>query len=549
LISSASKSAAAVLPLFLAALCHAAELPDARLKAYLRQTYPCEIARVAVGERNIRIEGKATGDADGLFVAQVPVHLNAYEATDFPFVETIRPAEGGFTVDVERHRPGDRLLAGWAIVRKTAGGYELQSHARWPDAVNSRWELPHPRPSSKKGLGGFHAGRLDSDLDELGIAAVTVNVSLNGIMRSAPASGRMPFEYAGRTWHVEDRSVERLDRTLRAAAKRNLLVSAITLINQAGQSPQSEWARLATHPDAHPSGTYVMPNVTTAEGVNAYAAALEFLARRYSGPHAPGRIHHWIMHNEVDAGWVWTNAGEKTAAQYMDLYHKSMRIAHLIARQYDPHARAFISLTHHWAKPGEPRFHAARDMLDLLLDFSRAEGDFEWALAHHPYPQDLFNPRVWEDDHANHSFDTHKITFKNIEVLDAWVRQPRAMYLGKHRRTVHLSEQGLNSRDYSAKSLADQAAGMAYAWNKIKHLDSIEMFHYHNWMDHPAEGGLRIGLRKFPADREDPMGAKPVWHVYKALATPNEDAATAFAKLIVGVGDWAEIRVTTAPKR
>jgi hypothetical protein len=287
-----------------------------------------------------------------------------------------------------------------------------------------------------------------------------------------------------------------------------------------------------------------MPNFTSADGVRAYGAALDFLARRYSGPPeraVHGRIHHWILHNEVDAGWVWTNAGEKTAAQYMDLYHKSMRMAHLIARQYDPHARAFISLTHHWAKAGEPRFYTARGQLDLLLDFSRAEGDFNWGIAHHPYPQDLFNPRVWEDDQATASMDTPKITFKNIEVLDRWVNQPRAMYLGKHRRTVHLSEQGLNSRDYSEKSLRDQAAGMAYAWKKVKNLDSIEVFHYHNWIDHPAEGGLRIGLRKFPDDPGEPLGKKPIWHVYRALATEGEDAAVDFAKKVIGIRDWSEV--------
>jgi hypothetical protein len=513
---------------------------------YLRRDYPCEVTRVEVDQKTIRIEGRIGGEAKDLFLAEVPAHLNVFEATEFPLVEPIRATGERFALTVERK---DRLLSRWAVVRKSARGYELVSHARWADAVKSKWDTPELKPRSKKGLGGFHAGRLDSDLDDLGIVAVTVNVSLNGIMRVSPGEGRTAFEHGGRTWYADDGAVASLDRTIGAAAKRKLLVSAIILINPISRSPDKDWARLACHPDAHPSGTYVMPNVTSREGVQAYAAALEFLARRYSGPDAPGRIHHWIMHNEVDAGWVWTNAGEKTAVQYMDLYHKSMRLAHLIARQYDPYAKAFISLTHHWAKAGEPKFYAGREMLDLLLDHSRAEGDFDWAIAFHPYPQDLFNPRVWADGQATHSFDTRKITFKNVEVLDAWVRQPRAMFLQKHRRTVHLSEQGLNSRDYSAKALSEQAAGMAYAWNKIKNLDSIEVFHYHNWMDHRDEGGLRIGLRKFPDDREDPMGKKPIWNVYKALGTADEDSATEFAKQVIGIGDWPEIRVTSPPRR
>src|SRR5204862_2329390 len=182
-----------------------------------------------------------------------------------------------------------------------------------------------------------------------------------------------------------------------------------------------EYGKLAAHPDAHPSGIYVMPNVDSPQGHQAYAAALEFLARRYTRPDRQfGRIHHWIMHNEVDAGWEWTNAGEKNALDYLNLYQKSLRTAFLIARQYDPHAKVFISLTHHWNVQGSPHLYPARKLLELLLDFSRAEGDFDWAIAYHPYPQDLRNPRVWKDTQVKFTFDTPKITFKNLEVLDAW---------------------------------------------------------------------------------------------------------------------------------
>jgi hypothetical protein len=219
-----------------------------------------------------------------------------------------------------------------------------------------------------------------------------------------------------------------------------------------------------------------------------------------------------------------------------------MRMAQLIARQYDPHAKAFISLDHWWSKQMDAHCYAGRELLDLLLQFSAAEGDFNWAIAHHPYPQDLFNPRVWADTQATYSFDTPKITYKNLEVLDAWVRQPRAQFLGRTPRTVHLTEQGLNSRDYSETHHRDQAAGMAYAWNKYKNLPTIEAFQYHNWVDNRHEGGLRIGLRKFPDEPGDPLGKKPIWEVYAALGTPREADATAFALPLIGIQDWAEVR-------
>jgi hypothetical protein len=527
---------------------------EVRLRNYLSRTYPCAVTRVAVDAQHVRVEGEVAGNRArvGLFLAEAPLYLDVTEVTRFPTVTPIRAdAAGRFSATLDRYRQKhDRLLSRWAVVRvkATGGGYELLSHARYPDEVSPQGNLPEEKPRNKKGLGGFTLGYPQSDLDDLGISAATVNVVLNGLLSTTPGEERTPFSYGWRTWYANDRQVEQMDRTMLAAAQRHIVVSAIVLIGHAGNSP---FGRLLAHPDADPAGIFIMPNVSGEEGMEAYAAALDFLAQRYSRPDGRyGRIHHWILHNEVNAGWVWTNAGEKTPLAYTDLYQRSLRMAHLIARQYDAHAQAFISLEHHWkAPPSDPRIYAGRELLDLLLDFSRAEGDFPWAIAFHPYPQNLFDPRVWRDDQVAFTFDTPKITFKNLEVLDAWVRQPRTFY-GDTRgrrvpRTVHLTEQGLNSRDYSEASLRDQAAGMAYAWNKYRDLDSIAVFHYHNWVDNRGEGGLRIGLRRFPDDKDDPLGKKPIWFVYQALGTARENEVTAPYKSVVGVTDWAEVRHAT----
>jgi hypothetical protein len=296
------------------------------------------------------------------------------------------------------------------------------------------------------------------------------------------------------------------------------------------------------HPDAVREGTFAMPNVTDPEGVALYGAILNLMAERWSRADGKfGRVHHWIMHNEVDAGWVWTNAGDKTAPVYMDLLHRSMRMMDLIARQYDPNARPFLSLTHHWAEAGPKNWYGSKSMIDLLARFSRAEGDFAWAVAHHPYPQDLRNPRTWEDQQATHDFLTKKITPHNIEVLDAYMKQAHLLHNGAV-RPIHLSENGFNSRDYSDKELTDQAAGMAYAWHKIRDLDSIEVWHYHNWIDNRSEGGLRIGLRKFPDEPGDPFGKKPIWHLYKAFGTPDEERVAAPYLKAIGISSWSTVR-------
>ncbi|HEY7116740.1 MAG TPA: DUF5722 domain-containing protein, partial [Tepidisphaeraceae bacterium] len=515
--------------------------PDDALRGYLDRAYPCEITRVVVDVEKAVVEGRIGQDATDVFLARAPLELPITAVDRFEVVGPIRAGgDGRFSVSV----PGDRLLDRWAIVAKAAGGgVGLMSHLRYADEVKADAAPPWPTPRGKKGIGALWPGRPLADLDDLGISWATVNVSINGFMRTTPGAGRTAFEAEGRTWYADDGYVANLDRALLEAARRQITVSAIILVGHAKSAADPAWGKLIAHPDADPAGHFAMPNLVSREGVQAYAAALEFLARRYCRADGQfGRIHHWILHNEVDAGWEWTNAGEKTALAYLDLYHKSMRMAHLIARRYDPRAKAFISLTHFWSRPGGKHFYASRELLELLLAFSRAEGDFDWGIAQHPYPQDLGNPRVWEDKAVNFTFDTPQITFKNIEVLDAWVRRPAAMYLGTHVRSVHLTEQGLNSRDYSEKSLRDQAAGMAYAWKKIEGLKTIEAFDYHNWVDNRGEGGLRIGLRRFADDQDEPLGKKPVWLVYQAAGTDREAEVFAPYKSVVGVKEWGEVR-------
>ncbi len=521
---------------------------ETRLRGYLDTHYPCRISRVEVGETQITVTGTIAGPGDALRLAEALMPANVTEQMIFPTLLPIHAnARGQFTITVPRlSRTGDdRLLSRWAVVRKVGASYELRSQARYADTVHAQNDLPAKKIRNKKGLGGFGADRPLSDIDDLGVSAVTVNIVISSLVSTEPGGGRTPFSYGGKTWYANDAQIAGLDRTLGEAAKRNVVVSAIVLVGQGANASAGSFSHTLAHPDTDPAGIFAMPNVSDADGVRAYAAVMDFLAKRYSRPDSKyGRIHHWILHNEVNAGWVWTNAGDKTALSYMDLYQRSMRLVSLIAHQYDPHAKVFISLEHHWTLKMDTHSYAGKELLELLSVFSRAEGDFDWAIAFHPYPQNLFDPRVWEDNQVDFTFETPKITFKNLEVLDAFVKKPSMRFEGKRVRVVHLSEQGLNSRDYGETSLRDQAAGMAYAWNKYKNLNSIEVFHYHNWVDNRREGGLRIGLRRFPDDKDDPLGKKAIWYVYQALGTARENEVLAPYKTVVGVGDWAEVRHT-----
>lgn len=520
--------------------------------SYLDTRFPASIESVRVGPNEVTITGATLDEAGPLFVADIPMDVVLGDAKAW---ETLVPVDPGdkraFRVTLPRHRPRgafshDRLLSRWQLVRKSGETVVPLSHARHAEEVATVRPAPAPlRPSSKKGLGGWRRGAVDGELEALGIASVTVNIVLQQLVSAKPGPDTIPFEWQGRVWHARRPMLENFDKTFLEAARHKVLVSAILLVGNPAKSKDPVLQILGS-PDALKEGTFALPDVTTEEGASLYGGILNLMAERWSRADGQyGRVHHWIVHNEVDAAVVWTNAGKKSAIEFMDLYMRSMRMVDLIARQYDPESRAFITLTHHWAESGNPGWYGSRNLLELLTRFTRAEGDFPWALAYHPYPQNLFNPRTWEDHQATHSYDSPKITPKNLEVLDAWMKEPQRLYRGKV-RPVHLSENGFNSKDYSPKHLEDQAAGMAYAWKKIQGLSSIEAWQYHNWIDNRSEGGLRIGLRKFPDEPGDPKGRKPIWHLYQALDTPREDDAAAPYLKTIGLPNWDSV-INTNP--
>jgi hypothetical protein len=522
---------------------------ESNLKKYLATNFSCQVSQVKVGLSSVNVKGNYSGTGDYALCEITP---NDHLTQIGKFVNKIALTTPAFSVDIDRFvvRNGfryDRLLSKWVIAKIGTTVDEIVSHARYAGEITPIQNMVSKRPSGRKGLGGYSISRgFGSDLDDLNISSVTVNITPTSFMFTQSRANTIARTYGDKTYYFDMAQVDVLDRTMNAAFTRNIVVAAIVLIQKASQCADPEIGRMLQHPAFTSEGIYTMPNMTNAESVNCYAAALDFLASRYCrSDNTYGRIHHWIMHNEVDAGIGWTNMGEKPMIVYLDTYIKSMRMCYNIARNYDSNSEVFGSFTHSWASAVGAKCYSARDMLKSLGDFSVAEGDFQWGLAYHPYPENLFEPKTWNDANATFSMHSPLVTFKNLEVLDTWIKKPENLYSGTTKRTLWLSENGTNSRSYSDQDLKEQAAGFAYTWKKLKTLDGIDAFQWHNWIDNRAEDGLHIGLRRFPDDPVDPGGKKPVWYLYQAAGNAQEDTVFEIYKSVIGIQNWSEVLHTT----
>lgn len=498
----------------------------ANIKDYLAKDYPSKVTNVQVTSDKVIIKGNCGGSGTYL-LAEITPWQDVTELEKYPYTQDL--SGGGFTVTVDRIVPNregiryDKVFSKWAVVKVDGDRQTLDSHARYADDVVPK-KSPEAVPLRNKK--GFGAGDIDlyfSDCKEMNVGSITMNVVLNDYIKGEGSD----YSYGGQNYSL-GAFKDYVDRVTRRAGEMDLVVSAIILCqtNSIFKDPENK------------GGNYTMPNLTTAKAFNLYAAALEHMASTHCTP--GNRISHWIMHNEVDFANEWTNMGDQPMMRYLDRYIKSMRICYNIARQYDQNASVLGSYTHCWTVADGN--YAPKKMLEATVAYSEAEGDFRWGVAYHPYPQDLTKPSFWVNDtQATYSLKSKYVTFKNLEVIDAWIRQKENFYKGKTKRVLFLSEQGTNSPSYSESDLALQAAGGAWAWKKVSKLDGIDAIQWHNWADNKAEGGLRIGLRTFAEGSVSNLTPKPVWYVWKAAGTAEEDSVFDQYKTTLGISDWDSI--------
>ncbi len=520
-------------------------LKNNEIVSYLANTFPDKISNVIVNKSNVIIEGNISGISKNLYLCE----LRMFDETkiikkDFVSVTPINANNSSFRIQLQRtatsqKKTYDRLYSRWIITVKNGDSYKAQSYAHYAEDINDAalQYLPEEKPSGKKGLEGFFQESKESDLKDLDIKNVTVNITLPQVISLEPTNYSYSFD--GETYYMSPKAIERYDREFKLCRDENVFVSAVILIQQ---DIPANIKSILVYPGAN-AGRQSMGNLASLQGFNYYAALIGFLAERYSRPDKQyGRISNWIIHNEVDNGIYWANAGTAKMEYYTELYDRSMRTVYYTVRQFNPAAKVFLSLTHAWATTVQPIFYSPKKMLAFFNEMSEKQGDYEWGIAYHPYPEDIFNPVSWTDKDATMDLNTTKvITPKNIELLDTWMRMKPHLYNGQKVRTLLLSEQGVNLKSYSQEDMRIQAAGLAYMWKKCSRLPSVESFDYHAQADSKNENGLKLGLwTNILGTIATPARKKTSWYVYQKAETASEDSAFAFALPVVGVTNWAQ---------
>lgn len=410
----------------------------------------------------------------------------------------------------------------------------------WVGGLIFPQEEAFPSPASKKGL----SVQMVEDAIHLGVRHATVNIQIGHLLATRDQAGVIPYEMGEDRLNFSRTAIRRLDRKIAELSSNGIVVYAILLARATGDAHRNRFILHDGYERRAPNRISAFAT-STPERAKIFRGMIRFLAERYQRPDRQfGRIWGWIVGNEVNSHWWWYNLGEVDMQTVVQEYERAVRIVHQATTQGLSQSRTYISLEHHWAI----RYPPSHDLQafpgrDFLVEFSqtvKSKGDFPWHLAFHPYPEKLSECRTWLDKSAVDEDRSPRITFKNLEVLQDFMRREELLFAGKP-RSIILSEQGFHAAK-RPNGERDQAAAFAYAWEKVRRLDGIHAFIYHRHVDHADEGGLRLGLwtRRQDSDSK-PSRRRKIYQVF--LHCDREDAAkwTKFALPLVGVESWDEI--------
>lgn len=407
-------------------------------------------------------------------------------------------------------------------------------------AVASRYNEPYPTAASKKGL----QVELVDDALALGVKHGALNFNLSQLIDPRGDTNNPAWEFAGRTHRFQRGYLDHMDRQIKALSDRGVLVNLIVL---AYASADTNVNRLMLHPhyDSAAPNHLGAFNTVTDDGRRWFGACLEFMAERWSRPDRRyGRVVGFILGNEVNSHWWWSNEGRVRMEEFTDDYLRTVRLAHTAIRKQSSWARVYLSLEHHWniryAAGDERQSFAGRPFLDYFARRAREGGDFDWHLAYHPYPENLFEPRFWKDKTATMNEDTPRITFKNLPMLTAYLRRPEMLFEGRPRRVI-LSEQGFHTPK-GPEGETVQAAAFCYAYKRVESLDGIDAFILHRHVDNAHEGGLLLGLRALTPAGGEAHPKKRIYEPFRLADTPEWEKAFEFALPVVGLKSWEEAR-------
>ena len=419
------------------------------------------------------------------------------------------------------------VLQGGAVVPICAARYISN-----PEAL-AHVSLPK-KNTGKKGLilDGAKIGNGNTEVISLGVQQAAYNINLEDVIGGNKV---IAYPYNGKTYYFDSSYMSQYDHCVRITSSQGIGLTMV-LLNPYAPGEEYMISPYARSGIGRTKSSYYLMNTSEDPGLEALEAVVSYLANRYDGQHGVGQVDNWVIANEVNAKDAWNYAAPMDIATYARLYADSLRVCYTAIRSQNANATVCLSLDNEWMSVAGGANYTARTTLEHINAYIQALGNFDWALAFHPYNYPMVWTSFWTPKNAKtaamvqHTIDSPYISMENIEQLTdymslAFMRGTRGQV-----RDILLTEVGYSSNQGEAA----QAAAIVYAYYRTVTNQHLDMIVFNRQTDFPAEvrNGLSVGLSYQNGAR------KQAFDFFANMNGANAQNYKNFAANYAGIADW-----------
>ena len=419
------------------------------------------------------------------------------------------------------------VLQGGAVVPLCAAKYISN-----PEAL-AHVSLPK-KNTGKKGLilDGAKIGNGNTEVLTLGVQQGAYNINLEDVIGGNKV---IPYTYNGKTYYYDSSYMSQYDHCVRITSSQGIGLTMV-LLNPYAAGEEYMISPYARGGIGKTRSSYYLMNTSEDAGLEALEAVVSFLADRYDGQHGVGQVDNWVIANEVNAKDYWNYAGAMDIATYARLYADSLRVCYTAIKSQNANATVCLSLDNEWTSVAGGANYTARTTIEHINAYVKAQGDFDWALAFHPYNYPMAWTSFWTPKNEKtaamiqHTIDSPYISMENIEQLTDYMSLDFMRGTRGQVRDILLTEIGYSSR----QGEASQAAAMIYAYYRTMTNQHLDMIVFNRQTDFASEvkNGLSVGLSYQNGAR------KQAFDAFANMNGANAENYKNFAANYAGIADW-----------
>lgn len=386
--------------------------------------------------------------------------------------------------------------------------------------------------SGKKGLilDGAKIGNGNTESLELGVEQGAYNINLSDFIGG---DRTIPFTYNGKTYYYDKAAVLKYDHCVRTTTNQGI---GLTMVLLNTYSQEDSFMISPSAISGIGKSNYYLMNTSDAQGLENLEAVVAFLAFRYNGQNGLGQIDNWVIGNEVNAKNAWNYSSITDEMQYAQLYADSLRVCYNAIKSNNANATVCISLDQNWTQIHNSTYYSARSMLEAINTVVTNQGNFDWAVAQHPYNYPMTWTSFWTPKDVEsasmtqHTFDTGYISMENIDVLTDYMSLPYMRNTKNAVRPILLTEIGYSD----TQGEEAQASAIVYAYQRTMTNSNINMIIFNRQTDSIDEvkNGLAVGLTNMEG------GRKLSFEYFKNMNGANAASYINRAASYMGIADW-----------